>query len=155
MTLCYLGLGSNLNSPVRQLKLAIAALRTIPRSSIALQSNLYKSHPMGVRAQPNYYNMVIALKTSLPPHRLLRYCQSIEKKQHRIRRARWGARTIDIDILLYGKKCIVTRDLQIPHPHMQKRDFVLIPLLEIQKDIRFPNGELLSDYLTSCCRFTV
>ena len=86
---------------------------------------------MGVRAQPNYCNQVIAIQTTLSAHALLRHCQSIENKQRRIRKRRWGARTLDIDILLYGKHVINTHDLIVPHPEMLKRDFVLMPLLEI------------------------
>jgi 2-amino-4-hydroxy-6-hydroxymethyldihydropteridine diphosphokinase len=128
---CYLGLGSNLRGPKRQLNQAIASLRTLPRSIIKKQSRVYRSLPMGVRAQPNYCNQVIAIQTTLPALALLRHCQSIEKKQQRIRKRHWGARTLDIDILLYGHQQICTRDLTIPHPRMLERDFVLIPLLEI------------------------
>ena len=128
---CYLGLGSNLREPRRQLSRAFASLRTLPRSAILRQSRVYHSLPMGVRAQPNYYNQVIAIQTTLPAHALLRHCQAIEQKQHRIRKRRWGARTLDIDILLYGNQVIHTHDLIVPHPEMLKRDFVLIPLLEI------------------------
>lgn len=128
---CYLGLGSNLRGPKRQLNQAIAALRALPRSTIKKKSSVYRSVPMGVRAQPNYCNQVIAIQTTLPAHALLHHCQAIEKKQQRIRKRHWGARTLDIDILLYGSQMIHTRDLTIPHPQMLKRDFVLIPLLEV------------------------
>ena len=128
---CYLGLGSNLRGPKRQLSRAIASLRTLPRSTIIQQSRVFHSLPIGVRAQPPYCNQVIAIQTTLPAHTLLRHCQSIEKKQQRIRKRRWGARTLDIDLLLYGQHVINTHDLMVPHPEMLKRDFVLIPLLEI------------------------
>lgn len=131
MTRCYLGLGSNLRSPSRQLRTALQQLRTLPQSVIVAQSKLYKTKPWGMRGQPAYANMVVAIDTKLPPHTLLRYCQTIENKQQRLRKIRWGARTLDIDLLLYGTQIIATRTLTIPHPRMLLRDFVLVPLLEI------------------------
>lgn len=128
---CYLGLGSNLRGPRRQLNRAVASLRTLPRSTILKQSRVYFTTPVGVRAQPHYCNQVIVIQTTLPAHALLRRCQAIEQKQHRIRKRRWGARTLDIDILLYGQHVIQTHDLVVPHPEMLNRDFVLVPLLEI------------------------
>ena len=136
--------------PKRQLRLAIAALRKIPRTTIVKLSSVYISKPLGVRAQPTYCNMVIAIQTSLPPENLLWHCQSIENKQQRIRKLHWGARTLDIDILLYGHQIIDTHHLIVPHKHMLKRDFVLIPLLEIAPLVSMPNGALLQSYLTCC-----
>ena len=155
MTRCYLGLGSNLGMPKRQLRQALIALRKLPRSSISAQSSVYLSKPLGVRAQPTYYNMVIAIQTSLPAKRLLHYCQSIENKQQRIRKVHWGARTLDIDLLLYGNKSINLHDLTVPHQHMLSRDFVLIPLFEIAPLACLPNGQLISSYLTSCKRHVI
>lgn len=131
MVVCYLGLGSNLKHPKRQLNRALQALQHLPRSTITQRSSVYSSQPMGVRAQPSYCNMVIAIQTSLPPLILLGHCQSIENKQQRIRKRRWGARTLDIDVLLYGNQSIRTRNLTVPHPHLFERDFVLIPLQEL------------------------
>lgn len=99
---------------------------------------------MGVRAQPMFYNIVIAMQTALPPHQLLQYCKKIERNQGRIHKRRWGARTIDIDILLYGDISMNKQALCIPHPQMLKRDFVLIPLLEISPNARLPNGEAIA-----------
>lgn len=131
MTLCYLGLGSNLRCPERQLKQALEKIRTIPQSVIIKRSSIYYSPPWGVKSQPPYCNMVIALQTTLPSLKLLSYCQEIENAQERIRKKRWGARTLDIDLLLFGKQKINHQRLIIPHPQMLKRDFVMIPLLEI------------------------
>lgn len=138
MAICYLGLGSNLNFPKRQLRLAISALHKLKNSSILKISNFYFNKPMGVKAQPMFYNLVIAMQTSLPPHHILMYCQEIEKNQSRIRKKKWGARTIDIDILLYGDFNIKTKNLEIPHPYMLDREFVLLPLLEISPHIKLP-----------------
>ncbi len=150
MTHCYLGLGSNLRRPTRQLRKAIATLRTLPRSVITGRSSIYSSKPLGVRAQPGYCNMVIAIQTSLPAHRLLQHCQSVETGQQRIRKRRWGARTLDIDILLYGTKTIRSRKLTVPHPQMLNRDFVLIPLLEVSPSVRLPTGQLIQPWLENC-----
>lgn len=151
MVLCYLGLGSNLKSPSRQLSRAVNSLRKLPQTQLVQSSKLYLSHPLGVRAQPSYLNQVILLQTTLSPLKLLQACQSIEAQQQRIRKQRWGARTIDIDILLYDSKIIHLKNLQIPHPEMHKRDFVLLPLLEIAPDLHLPQGKALSCYLDDCC----
>ena len=150
MTLCYLGLGSNLRSPKRELWQAINRLDKLPRTVITHISSVYNSQPYGVPSQPNYCNMVIAIHTTLPAMRLLRYCQLIEKKHQRIRKVHWGARTLDIDLLLYGKQVINQRELTIPHPQMLKRDFVLAPLLEITPAALLPNGEPIFSYLKYC-----
>ncbi|MBA2656914.1 MAG: 2-amino-4-hydroxy-6-hydroxymethyldihydropteridine diphosphokinase [Tatlockia sp.] len=131
MTLCYLGLGSNLGSPERQIRKALHALRLVPDSNIRKVAKFHYSKAWGRRGVPDYCNTVIALNTRLNPQSLLRFCQKIEYHQGRIRQVRWGARTLDIDILLYGSQTIKTKDLKIPHPRMYQRDFVMIPLLEI------------------------
>lgn len=131
MSICYLGLGSNLSCPRRQLTKAIAHLRHLPQSRIIQISALYFSEPMGVRAQPPYFNLVIKIQTTLPADKLLHYCQLIEHKQKRVRKRHWGARTLDIDILFYGERHIKTKKLIIPHPGVQERHFVKVPLLTL------------------------
>lgn len=126
--ICFLGLGSNLAHPRRQLAQAIQKLRHVPQTVIVQQSPLYLSAPWGYRSQPHYYNMVIALRTTLSPLRLLDHCQAIEAQHHRLRQKRFGPRTLDIDILLYGEQTLHTPRLQLPHPRLLERDFVLIPL---------------------------
>lgn len=150
MTLSYLGLGSNLRTPERQLRQAITLVKRLPRSALVAISNIYFSEPYGVHAQPPYCNMVVAVETSLSPRSLLNFCQNIENKHQRVRKKRWGARTLDIDVLLYGTQVIDKPDLTIPHPHMLKRDFVLVPLLEICPEARLPNGEPLVSSLKHC-----
>ena len=144
MPICYLGLGSNLKSPKRQLQIAINSLNRIKNTSIIDISSIYFNPPKGVKSQPMFYNLVLSIKTSLNPHALLYFCQKIEEMQCRVRKKKWGARTIDIDILLYGDKEIKTKSLLIPHPYMLERDFVLIPLLEISPNISLPNGKKIS-----------
>ncbi len=150
MTICYLGLGSNLANPVRQLRQAIGHLRALPKSSLLKISPIYKSKPFGGSTQPNYANLVLALKTHLPPLKLLVYCQAIERQQGRIRKKRWGARTLDIDILLYGNHRLEHPRLTLPHPRMQERDFVLIPLLVIAPTLHFPDGQSPERILNQC-----
>ncbi|WP_419418676.1 2-amino-4-hydroxy-6-hydroxymethyldihydropteridine diphosphokinase [Legionella sp. D16C41] len=147
MILCYLALGSNLNSPQRQLRLAIQRLRTLPNTYIIKVAPFYSSHAWGRKSQPNFYNTVVALLTTLPPEKLLIACQKIESTQGRVRRIKWGARTIDIDILLYGSRVIKKPSLIIPHPQLLYRDFVITPLLKIAPYARLPNGELIYDNL--------
>ena len=150
MTLCYIALGSNLACPQRQLRQAIARLQKLPKSALIKTSKLYFSLPYGVHAQPPYYNMVIALKTSLDPESLLNHCLRIEKEQGRVRKKHWGPRTLDIDLLLYGQRIIKQAHLIIPHPQMLKRDFVLLPLLEISPNIHMPTKESIPAHLSRC-----
>jgi 2-amino-4-hydroxy-6-hydroxymethyldihydropteridine diphosphokinase len=104
---------------------------------------------MGVEAQPDFLNMVIAVNTILSPQRLLHYCQLIEKKQRRINIRKWGPRTLDIDILLFGQHRLSLPKLRIPHPELLNRDFVILPLFEIAPNLRLPTGEYLADYVPS------
>lgn len=131
MITSYLALGSNLRSPERQLRQAVRRLKKLPKTSVMTLSDIHFSPAVGRRAQPPYCNSVIEIRTCLPPQTLLRHCLAIEKKQQRVRKVRWGARTLDIDILLYGQQTIHNHCLTIPHPRMHERDFVLNPLFSI------------------------
>lgn len=133
MITCYLGLGSNLNTPERQLRIAMNHLRTMPKTTVIQISKLYFNEAVGRRAQPPYCNGVVKIRTTQPPIKLLKQCLAIEKKQQRVRKVRWGARTLDIDILLYGNKTIHNNHLIIPHPRMYEREFVLVPLLSLNE----------------------
>lgn len=135
MITCYLGLGSNLRSPERQLRQAFGHIKNIPKTTVLKISPLYFNQAVGRRAQPGYCNCAIKITTSLSPLSLLRHCLAIEKKQQRVRKVRWGARTIDIDILLYGTQTIRHKDLTIPHPRMFEREFVLKPLSTIHSGV--------------------
>lgn len=151
MTVCYLGLGSNLNKPQRQIRIGIKALSGLPRTSIQKIAGFYHSTPWGSNSVlPNYVNTVVELKTKLSPHGLLHYCQQIENQQGRVRKKKYGARTLDIDILLYGKLTIISPTLTIPHPYMTCRDFVLVPLTEINRDVCLPDGQPLLSFVAHC-----
>lgn len=134
MNLCYLGLGSNQKVPERQIRTAIKSIKTLPCTTVTKVSSFYWNKAWGLLGQQDFCNAVIELITRLPPAKLLNACLNIEKDQGRIRRKHWGPRIIDIDILFYGDRMIHTKNLIIPHPHIQSRDFVLIPLMEINPD---------------------
>ena len=136
MNLCYLGLGSNQKCPERQIRQAIESIKKIRSTAVLKVSSLYWSKAWGLQVQQDFCNVVVEVITQLPPQLLLKCCSDIEKKQGRIRKRRWGPRTLDIDIILYGSRTINTHNLCIPHPHMTARDFVLTPLLEINSNIK-------------------
>jgi 2-amino-4-hydroxy-6-hydroxymethyldihydropteridine diphosphokinase len=136
MNLCYLSLGSNQKFPERQIRNALKSIKNLRSTSILKVSNLYWSKAWGLQVQQDFCNVIVEIMTLLPPVLLLNCCKKIEKKQGRIRKKRWGPRTLDIDIILYGTRRMNTKNLSIPHPHMLSRDFVLIPLLEINPQIQ-------------------
>ncbi len=142
--IAYIGLGSNLDDPVAQIRQAIAALENLPHSELEQVSSLYRSAPMGPQGQPDYINAVAKLKTTLQPLELLSILQAIENDQGRVRTIRWGARTLDLDVLLFDDLEMQSERLTIPHPGLAEREFVVIPLAEIAKqDLHIPNvGEL-------------
>lgn len=135
----YIGLGSNLDDPHAQLKKATVALGTIPSSSVVKTSSFYKSKPVGPQDQPDYINAVVELATGLSAPVLLDYLQGIENEHGRQREQRWGARTLDLDILLFGEEVIHDDRLVVPHVEMHKRGFVLFPLEEIAPDCVIPD----------------
>jgi 2-amino-4-hydroxy-6-hydroxymethyldihydropteridine diphosphokinase len=113
-------------------------------------SSLYHSAPMGPQDQPDYVNAVMAVATALSPMELLRTLQGIENSHGRVRAERWGARTLDLDILLYGEQVIELPDLSVPHIGMTEREFVLYPLYEIAPHTIIPNKGKLVELLEHC-----
>ena len=151
MIVGYIGIGSNLNSPIKQVKKAIAHLAILPKTTILNHSSFYQSRPTGPQDQPDYINAVVALETRLSPEALLKALQDLEKTQGRERsRIQWGARIIDLDILLYGKNVIHTKTLSIPHPQLKTREFVLYPLVEIAPNLILPTGDSVSALKALC-----
>tara|TARA_R110002110_G_scaffold271566_1_gene486918 strand:- start:15713 stop:17857 length:2145 start_codon:yes stop_codon:yes gene_type:complete len=142
----FIGLGSNLENPTQQIKQAIIEISALPNIELKQASNLYQSCAIGPK-QPDYINAVIALETTLSPIELLDALQRIEQKHYRKREIKWGPRTLDCDILLYGQKHIQSQRLTVPHPEMKNRDFVMIPLSEIDKDLVFPDNSPIKQYL--------
>ncbi len=145
----YVGLGSNLADPAEQLREAIKALGLLPQSSLAGVSSFYVSDSL-LPGQPRYTNAVAALDTSLPPLTLLDALQGIENDQGRERLERWGPRTLDLDILLFGNRLIDEPRLKVPHYQMQVRAFVLYPLAELAPGITLADGRALNDLLARC-----
>ena len=146
----YIGLGSNLGEREAQIRLALDDLARLPESRLVRASSLYDSEPVGDVDQPNFLNAVAELETELTPRQLLWNLQLIERRLGRTRTRRWGPRTIDLDLLLYGPLVVEEPDLQIPHPEMTRRSFVLVPLVELDPLLVHPvTGETLITHLTS------
>lgn len=148
----YIGLGSNLADPRQQLRHALTALDALPDSRLVAVSSLYASDPLGPADQPRYNNAVAALDTGLAPLQLLDALQEIEQAQGRERKAeRWGPRTLDLDILLFGERLLEEPRLTVPHYHLHARAFVLYPLAEIAPpELQLPDGRRLADLLAAC-----
>ncbi len=144
MTNVYIGLGSNLSTPIKQIEQAIDSLAEHSAIAIKAVSSFYGNPPMGPAEQPDYVNAVVNISTTLAATDLLDFLQSIEQKQHRKRIIKWGPRTIDLDILLYGNQQIDLPNLMVPHPGLMQRVFVVLPLLEIAPNLILPNQISLS-----------
>ena len=142
---CYLGLGSNIGDRRANLKEAFQRLAQIPTVEIIKTSSIYETAPVGPQDQPDFFNQVVQAEVTCSARRLLELIQGIERKMGRMRTRRWGERIIDIDILLYGDETIDEPDLQIPHPQMLVRQFVLVPLAEIAPDLILPDGRRVTD----------
>ncbi|WP_252145289.1 2-amino-4-hydroxy-6-hydroxymethyldihydropteridine diphosphokinase [Yokenella regensburgei] len=148
MSLAYIALGSNLASPLDQVNAAIAALSEIPESRVVALSSFYRTPPLGPQDQPDYLNAAVALETALSPEALLDNTQRIELQQGRVRKAeRWGPRTLDLDIMLFGQQVLDTPRLTVPHYDMKNRGFMLWPLFEIAPELTFPDGTTLAAIL--------
>ncbi len=145
----YIAIGSNLASPLEQVNAAVQAIGEIPDSRIVAVSSFYRTPPLGPQDQPDYLNAAVALDTALAPEELLNHTQRIELQQGRVRKAeRWGPRTLDLDIMLFGDEVINTDRLTVPHYDMKNRGFMLWPLFEIAPDLIFPDGISLHQHLT-------
>ena len=134
----FIGLGSNLEYPRKQLQRAFAELDRLPETHLAARSSLYRSAPLGYPDQPEFVNAVAKVATALTPQALLQALLKIEHEHGRERTFRNAPRTLDMDILLYDDMQLHEHGLTIPHPQMHLRAFVLQPLLEIAPDIGIP-----------------
>ncbi|MDF2572856.1 MAG: folK [Sporomusa sp.] len=146
-----LGLGSNMsiNNNTREENIANAIRRITEKPNIVVDkvSSLYETEPVGLKDQPSFLNAVIAITTSLPPLELLDVCLGIEKEMGRVREVRWGPRNIDIDLLLYHDVEIAAATLELPHPRMPDRRFVLIPLAEVAGNAAIYKGKTAQELL--------
>lgn len=148
----YIGLGSNLAHPAEQLKSARVAINTLAEVDELAFSHLYTSSPMGPQDQPDYVNAVMVVTTQLSPFHLLHALQAIENAQGRVRDGvqRWGARTLDLDLLLFGEMQINTTELTVPHPGLTERAFVMYPLADCAPELVIPGKGRLKDLLPNC-----
>jgi len=147
----YIGIGSNLNNPKAQVRSALKALRQLSSNQNITYSSLYRSKPLAGMKQPDYINAVARLETTLDAHQLLDRLQSIETQQGRVRtEQRWTARTLDLDILLYGDAVIHDSRLQIPHAGLKERNFVIYPLAELDPELKLPDNSNLSMLVAQC-----
>ncbi len=151
MTPAYIGLGSNLCNPHSQLERAVAALEMLTDTQLVRVSSVYRSTAVGPGTQPDYLNAVLLLATNLSALALLDVLQQIELAQGRVRDVHWGARTLDLDLLLYGDIKITSMQLTVPHPRMLQRNFVLYPLREISDtNLLLPDGSDLDTLVRRC-----
>lgn len=146
----YVGIGSNLDSPSCQVEQALTRLAAIPDTILTARSGLYRSAPVGPAGQPDFINAAAALLTRLPATALLEQLQTIETAQGRDRSGeRWGPRCLDLDLLVYSSHTMKTPDLELPHPRIAERNFVLLPLSEIAPHVAVPGlksvGALAAD----------
>jgi len=146
----YIGIGSNLGDKVGQCEKAITEILKADQNKLLAKSSLFKTKPLGFASQDWFIYGVIKIETELEPPHLLRALKRIESQLGREQTLRWGPRTIDLDILFFDEREIQTEELQIPHPLLQERQFVLIPLAEIDPGLIHPVlkksiGQLLKD----------
>jgi 2-amino-4-hydroxy-6-hydroxymethyldihydropteridine diphosphokinase len=148
-TTAYLSLGSNLGDREANLAAALSAIDSIATTGVSRRSKVYESKPWGKTDQPDFLNMVIEITTRLEPHQLLRHLKHIEQELGRDaeNQERWGPRPIDIDILLFGDRTLRTASLQVPHPRMWERHFVLRPLADLVPEIKSSDGVPISRLL--------
>ncbi|TNF99967.1 MAG: 2-amino-4-hydroxy-6-hydroxymethyldihydropteridine diphosphokinase [Gammaproteobacteria bacterium] len=149
----FIGLGSNLEKPIEQVHSALNAVKTLACDGRLSVSPLYRSKPMGPVDQPDYINAVAGFETVLEAEALLEQLQLIERLHGRVRDGeRWGPRTLDLDILLYGQEMIDEPALTIPHPGMHQRAFVMLPLYDIAPELHIPGMGRLADLVKSVDR---
>ncbi|MFZ3131395.1 MAG: 2-amino-4-hydroxy-6-hydroxymethyldihydropteridine diphosphokinase [Desulfosporosinus sp.] len=140
----FIGLGSNLGDRAHYLGEAISALVS-PLTEVMAISRIYETEPWGLTNQPLYWNQVIEVETSLEPLELLGVCQEIENQLGRERKVHWGPRTIDIDLLIYDNRLSKSEKLILPHPYLEERAFVLVPLREIAPELVLTSGRSITE----------
>jgi 2-amino-4-hydroxy-6-hydroxymethyldihydropteridine diphosphokinase len=136
--IAYLGIGSNLGDPAQQCRDALREISSLKNVQVLRRSSLYRAQPVGNVRQGWFVNGALEVRTTFTAQQLIKALQWVEQTLGRVRAEKWGPRTIDIDILLYGQEIIGTGDLAIPHPEMHKRRFVLVPMNEIAPYVIHP-----------------
>ncbi|MET0580416.1 MAG: 2-amino-4-hydroxy-6-hydroxymethyldihydropteridine diphosphokinase [Pseudoxanthomonas sp.] len=149
--IAFVGLGGNLGDAAATLRAAIDALAGLPLTRLLRASGLYRTPAWGLERQPDFVNGVAMLETQLDAHALLEALLAVERDFGRRREEgpRWGPRTLDLDLLLYGDAVIAEPGLQVPHPHLHERAFALVPLLQIAPDILIPGQGRARDALSN------
>lgn len=158
MAEAFIGLGSNLSGesegshrdPKQQIHFALKKISQHPEITILGISSLYQTTAIGPGNQPDYINAAAMIETSLEPNVLLDFMQLIEHQQGRVREQRWGARTLDLDLLIYDQLMKSTTRLTLPHPRTHERAFVLAPLADLDADLIIPNHGKVTDLLANC-----
>lgn len=143
----YVGLGSNFGRSVHNVRAALRQLSALPSTRLIAAASLYRSSPVGPRNQPDFVNTVAVLETALEPLTLLAHLQRVERQHGRVRLQRWGRRTLDLDLLLYDGLTVGHPRLQVPHPRMHERLFVLAPLHELNPRLSIPGKGAVSRLL--------
>jgi len=146
----FIGIGSNLDGPLARVRRAFDTLDALPRTRVTGRSPLYRSAPVGGPPQPDYVNAVARLETALAPETLLAALLAIEAEQGRTRGEPNAPRTLDLDLLLYDALCCAQPGLQLPHPRMHERRFVLAPLLDLEPAARVPGHGAAAELLARC-----
>jgi 2-amino-4-hydroxy-6-hydroxymethyldihydropteridine diphosphokinase len=149
VTTAYIALGSNLGERAALLRGALGALQRSGDVRVTAESAVYETSPVGGPPQPDYLNMVVAVETSLGPEALLERCLAVEAEHGRVRRERWGARTLDLDLLSFGAVVLRTERLTLPHPRLAERAFVLVPLAEVAPELKI--GDAMAGELAARC----
>ncbi|WP_088008462.1 2-amino-4-hydroxy-6-hydroxymethyldihydropteridine diphosphokinase [Indiicoccus explosivorum] len=139
----YLSIGSNIGDRLSKLQQAVKLLNSIPGTEVKKISAVYETAAVGLTDQADFLNAAVQIWTKFGPEELLSVCQDIERQLERERTVRWGPRTIDLDILLYNQDNIETERLTIPHPRMRERAFVLVPLAELNRELKEPHSDRL------------
>jgi 2-amino-4-hydroxy-6-hydroxymethyldihydropteridine diphosphokinase len=152
VTIAFVGIGSNLDHPLHHVRSALTELDRLPHTRVVKRSSLYRTAPVGHAAQPDFINAVAQLETGLPAERLLAELQDIERRHGRERSFANAPRTLDLDILLYGGAQLSLPELQVPHPRMHERAFVLKPLAEIAPDASIPGHGTAQALLAQCAQ---
>ena len=144
----FVGLGSNLEQPVQQLRRALGELSMLPGTELLQTSSFYETAPVGIVDQPMFINAVAMLRSRLSPHDFLRHLLAIEARHARVRNEKNGPRTLDLDVLIFGGLRMDDDQLVTPHPRMHERAFVLVPLLEIAPEVKIPGKGAAREWLT-------
>jgi len=147
--LAYVGLGSNLEDPVRQVQRGFEELAQLSGTRLLKHSSFYRTAPVGKADQPDFVNAVAVLETTLAPADLLGHLLAIEARHGRVRAERNGPRTLDLDLLLFGDRIVRAPGLEVPHPRMHERAFVLLPLAEVSPEAVIPGRGRVADLVAS------